>query len=416
VKLIDSFLISIRSLFSNKLRSSLTMLGIIIGVGAVVSLTSIGQGAEATISSTFQELGTNVLYVMPRSPEVAGLAGFSPAYSTPSLTIDDAKALERVHSVIAVAPVNENFIQVSARGESKTAVLHGATPAYLEAYSYTVASGQFISDRDVALRDTVVVLGNEVANDLFGASNPIGQAVKIKERRFTVIGVLAPKGGAVLGVSMDNVVVTPITTFQTRLFTERTASGQDAVQSISMKVDSSAVIDDVRYEAEVTLRKQHRLTANEKSDFAIVSQQQVLGIFSQITGVFTIFLGAIAGISLVVGGIGIMNIMLVSVTERTREIGIRKAVGAKRRDILIQFLIEAATLSFSGGAIGIIGGWLLSLLISQINVSGLQLHAVVSPDMVGLAVGVSVFIGLASGIYPAMRAARLNPIDALRYG
>ena len=219
-----------------------------------------------------------------------------------------------------------------------------------------------------------------------------------------------------MGFSMDDIVVVPITTFQTRLFTQQTSSGEDAVQSIAVKVASTEAMDGVRGEIEDILRRRHRIASDEKSDFSIISMEQMLGMLEQVTGIFTLLLGAIASISLLVGGIGIMNIMLVSVTERTREIGIRKAVGAKRRDILLQFLVEAAMLSLTGGGIGIIGGWLLSVLISQLNISGFTLHAVVSPGTVILAVSVSVFIGLISGIYPAMRAARLNPIDALHYG
>jgi len=392
------------------------MLGIIIGVGAVITLMSVGRGAQASVTSTFEEMGTNVLNVMPRSPEVEGLAALSPVFSTPTLTLDDVKALERIPSATAVLPVNENFVKSTFNGESKTSIIHGSTPEYLEVYNYSLASGQFISDRNVASRDRVVVLGSEVAEELFGSDDPIGQRVKVKGQRFTVIGVLETKGGAMMGVSFDNIVVTPITTFQTRLFPQRTASGEDAVASIAVKTASAEVIDEVREEIESVLRKRHRIAEDEKNDFAIVSQEQIMGMLSQVTGVFTIFLGAIAGISLLVGGIGIMNIMLVSVTERTREIGIRKAVGAKRRDILLQFLLESAMLSFAGGGIGIIGGWLLSRLISRIDVGGMTLQAVVSPDIVILAISVSVFIGLASGIYPAMRAARLNPIDALHYG
>lgn len=416
MKLIDFVNIALKSLLANKLRSSLTMLGLIIGVGAVITLMSVGRGAQATVTSTFEQLGTNVVYVQPRNPEAPGLAGISPVFATPTLTLDDAKALTDIPSVLGVVPTNENFVEVSAGNESITTVIHGSTPEYQQAYSHSLASGQFISDRDVALRNMVVVLGNKAAEDLFGSSDPIGQKVKIKGKRFTVIGVLEPKGGGFLGFSMDNIAVVPITTYQTRLFAQRTASGEDAVQSIAITVSSPEAADEVRYEIEDILRRRHRIAQEAKDDFAVATQQQVLGIFEQITGVFTIFLGAIAGISLLVGGIGIMNIMLVSVTERTREIGIRKAVGAKRRDILIQFLLEAAILSLVGGGIGIIGGWALSTLISYINIGGQVINSVVSPDIVLLAISVSVFIGVASGIYPAMRAARLNPIDALRYG
>ena len=416
MKFVESLAIAIRSLFANKLRSALTMLGIIIGVGAVITLMSVGRGAQAAVTSTFEQMGSNLLSVMARSPEVGGIAGLSPAFVTPTLTLDDAKTLERIPSVVAIAPVNENYVEVTADGESKVAIIHGASPAYQEVYNYFLASGQFISDRDVASRDMVIVLGDEVARDLFGSDDPVGQRVKIKGKRFTVIGTLEPKGGAIMGISLDDIVVTPITTFQTKLFTQRTASGEDAVQSISVKVASADAIDGVREEIETILRKRHRIAADEKDDFAVISMEQMLGMLQQVTGIFTIVLGAIASISLLVGGIGIMNIMLVSVTERTREIGIRKAVGAKRRDILLQFLIEAAILSLVGGGIGIIGGGMISFIISHIDIGGITIHSVVSPDIVILAISVSVFIGLASGIYPAMRAARLNPIDALRYG
>ncbi len=415
MKFVDSFIIALRSLLANKLRSSLTMLGVIIGVGSVITLVSVGRGAEATITSAYEQLGTNLLQVMPRNPEVEGGFSLSPAYAPPTLTMDDARALERVRYVEKVIPINENFITVTADGESKSGLLHGATPEYLEVLKYSIASGQFFTDQHVAQRANVVVLGDKVASELFGSEDPVGKQAKLKKQRFTVIGVLEPKGSAFFGVSLDDIVVVPITTYQTRLFPQKTATGEDAVASISLRVASTELMDEVTEEVEDILRRRHRLEADDKDDFAVVSPEQVLNIVGQVTTIFSIFLGAIASISLLVGSIGIMNIMLVSVTERTREIGIRKAVGAKRRDILFQFLLEAAALSFAGGGIGISGGWLLSYVISQIDLGGFKLAAAVSPDIVLLAFLFSVFVGLVSGIYPAMRAARLNPIDALRY-
>ena len=416
MKLIEFFTIAIRSLFANKLRSSLTMLGIIIGVGAVISLMSIGRGAQARVTSIYEGLGSNVIFVQPQNPEAPGMARLSPLFATPSLTLDDAEALADIPWVLGVAPTNENFVEVTVGDESVYVVIQGTTPAYQQAYNYTLASGQFISEKDVARKDMVIVLGSKVARDLFGSDDPIGQKVKIKGRSFSVTGVLEPKGGTFMGFSLDDIVVVPITTFQSRLFAQQTVRGENAVQSIAVQLSSSEAISEVTEEIEATLRKRHRIDPGEKDDFAVISQEQLLGIFEQITGIFTIFLGAIASISLVVGSIGIMNIMLVSVTERTREIGIRKAVGAKRRDILVQFLLEAAMLSLVGGGIGITGGWLVSKAVSLIDIGGMTINSVVSPDIVILAISVSVFIGLASGIYPAMRAARLNPIDALRYG
>jgi len=392
------------------------MLGIIIGVTAVIGLMSVGRGTQARVTAAFEQLGTNAIYVIPSSPGETGLAALGGG--APTLSLADAEALANpayVPSAVAVVPISGNYTEVIAGGESITTSVTGTNSRYAEALNYSLASGQFISERNVSHRDMVAVLGDKVATDLFGSDDPLGQKVKIKGRQFTVIGVLEAKGGAFMGVSQDELLVVPITTFQTKLFTQRTTVGEDAVQAIVVQVSSAEAIDGTMYEIDDVLRQRHRLAAGEENDFAVISQKQIVAQLQGIIGVFTIVLGAIAGISLLVGGIGIMNIMLVSVTERTREIGIRKAVGAKRRDILTQFLLEAAMLSLVGGGIGVAGGWVASRLVSRINIGGEALPSVVSPDIIILAVSVSVFIGLVSGIYPALRAARLNPIDALHY-
>jgi putative ABC transport system permease protein len=409
--------LAVRSLFSNKMRSVLTMLGIIIGVGAVIAIMAGGSGMENAVTSTLEDMGTDVLYVQPTNPDAPGGAGMAPGYAGANLTLDDSEAIARIPGVLGVAPTNENFVEITYGSEKINSVIEGSTAEFQTMSNYELADGQFITERHVASRDSVVVLGSTTAENLFGDEDPVGQRVKIKDKRFTVVGVMATKGGSMFGFSMDEIVVVPITTYQARLFTQRTPSGEDAVQSIGVLVDGPEQMDNVRADIETTLRKRHHIDEGDKNDFAIVSMDQMIGIVTSITGYISIFLAAIASIGLLVASIGIMNIMLVSVTERTREIGIRKAVGAKRRDILLQFLIEAAALSLVGGGAGIVFGWLLSLGISFAGtVAGFPLEATLSWLHIAIAVGVSLVIGLASGIYPAMRAARLNPIDALHYG
>jgi len=409
----DSLTTALKSLAANKLRSALTMLGIIIGVAAVIGLMSIGRGVEASITSTLEGLGSNAIYVIPQTPGATGFGGLTG--SMPTLSVDDAEALadpSRVRAVADVAPVGSNYADVIAGSESITTSITGTTPAYMGAMGYSLVSGQFISERNVTHRDMVAVLGDKTARE----ADPVGQKVKIKGRRFTVVGVLAAKGGAMMGISQDEMVLVPITTYHARLFTQRTASGEDAVQSIIVEVTSAESVNGAILDIEDVLRQRHRLGSGDEDDFAAISQEQILSTVQQITGVLTLLLGAIAGISLLVGGIGIMNIMLVSVTERTREIGIRKAVGAKRRDILRQFLLESAVISLVGSAIGIAAGVVMARLFSRLSFAGEAMTTVVSADIIVLAISVAIFIGLVSGIYPALRAARLNPIDALHYG
>jgi putative ABC transport system permease protein len=415
VKIFESFVIAMRSLAANKLRSALTMLGVIIGVGSVITLMSVGRGAEKSITSTLEGMGTNLVYIMSQTPGLSGMASMGSAGY--SFTLSDSEAIaERVPGVLGVAPLIENYVEVAAGTESTVAIVEATTPEYEQVLNFPIGYGQNISDRTVAARDMVVVLGSKVAEDVFGEKDPVGQKVKINSRQFNVIGVLETKGGQMMGVSMDSIIIVPITTYQARLFPGQTIRGEDAVQQLAVQIEDRKTADIVTADISALLSDLHRVKEVGREDFMIMTQDQMMDMIKQVTGLLTLLLGAIASISLLVGSIGIMNIMLVSVTERTHEIGIRKAVGAKRRDILLQFLMEAAMLSLSGGAIGIIGGWLVSWAISVFSsAAGMTMNAFVTADIVVLAISVSVFIGLVSGIYPAMRAARLNPIDALHY-
>jgi putative ABC transport system permease protein len=415
VKIIESFFIALRSLSSNKLRSVLTMLGVIIGVGSVITLMSVGQGAEASITSSITDMGTNLIYLTSKTPGVQGMMSMaSPTYS---FTLSDAEEIAaRVPGVLAVAPIIENYVEVATASDSTLGIVEATTPEFETALNYPITEGQFISERNVAARDMVVVLGQTVAETLFGNESAVGKKVKVNDRQFSVIGVLEKKGGQMMGISMDSVVVMPITTYSSRLFPGRMIRGEDAIQELAVSIDNIDNANIISADLTDLLMQLHRITMEGKEDFLIMTQEQMLGMVKQVTMIMTIFLGAIASISLIVGSIGIMNIMLVSVTERTREIGIRKAVGAKRRDILLQFLLEAAMLSLTGGVIGIIGGWLASWLISIVSAAvGYSIDSAVTPGIILLALVVSLGIGLISGVYPAMRAARLNPIDALHY-
>jgi len=402
---------ALRALTTNKMRSALTVLGIIIGVASVISLMSIGEGSQAAITSNIEALGTNLLFVRAGASSQGVVRGAQGSAAT--LTLADAEALAQASSVAAVAPQVSTFAQVVAGGENTNTQILGVTPEYLSVRNYKVADGEFIAEAQVQAKSMVAVLGSSVAETLFGDTSAVGQYIKIDGRQFKVIGVLESKGSTGFG-SQDDVVLAPISTVQYRLSSSRTVSGGKTVQTIYVEVVSADQTDAAIQQITSILEQRHKIT-NGEDDFTISSQQETINTLKESTQVWVILLGAIAGISLLVGGIGIMNIMLVSVTERTREIGIRKALGAKRRDILLQFLIEAALMSLIGGAMGVLVGWGISTLLSGMSLGGTTIETVMSVNIPILAVSVAAAVGIVFGLYPAYRAARLNPIEALRY-
>jgi putative ABC transport system permease protein len=404
---------AVRSLSSNKMRSALTVLGIIIGVTAVITLTAIGNGSQEAITSNIESLGTNLVFVTPGATSESGVRGAQGSAVT--LTLEDAESLqdaELAPAVLAVAPQIQTMARIVAGRINSYSQIMGVTPDYEIVRNSPVAEGDFISSYDVERRSTVAVLGSTVAGNLFAEEDPVGQYIKINGTKYTVIGVMESKGGTGFN-SIDNMIFAPITTVQYRLYSQRTTSGDYSVQSINVQVASASQTTVAEEQISTILRDRHQITSED--DFTITSQQDTIDALTQSTQVWIIFLGAIAGISLIVGGIGIMNIMLVSVTERTREIGIRKAVGAKRKDILLQFLVESGFLSLVGGGVGVLVAFGLTRMISKVNFGGQNITMVISTDITILAVGVSAAIGIIFGLYPAYRAARLKPIEALRY-
>jgi putative ABC transport system permease protein len=411
----ESVRIALRALTANKMRSILTMLGIIIGVGAVIALLSVGHGFEQYITQQFEGLGSNLLFVISGQLESegpgsarAGRQRFQP------LTMGDAEALAdpfQVPDVMAVAPEYQRSGTVIRSKLNMGTSISGVTPQYESVRNFKPVLGEFIAQEHVNGRSRVAVIGDTVAEELFEEYEyPVGQTIKLNDVPFKVIGVLEAKGGGGFG-DEDNVVMIPISTAQTRLFSAGAVRGELIISIVFIQVVSQEKMDDVADRITEVLRERHRISFKDDDDFTVVNQADLIQVFGQFTAVFTTVLGAIAGISLLVGGIGIMNIMLVSVTERTREIGIRKAVGAKRSDILLQFLIEAMVLSMLGGFVGIMLGYGASMLLSGV----LDLQTVVTMSAILLATSFSAGVGLFFGIYPATRAARLNPIDALRY-
>jgi putative ABC transport system permease protein len=411
--LLQTIRVALSSLSANKLRSMLTMLGIIIGVAAVIAMLSIGRGAQASIQSQIESIGTNLLFVRPGSIQQEG--GVASAQgSAATLTQDDAAALVSVPGVVAVSPEVQGRAQVTYLGQNANTGVVGVMPDYQTVHNFTLADGEFISEANVLGRASVVVLGNTVATNLFGDSGgAVGQRILIRGQPYQVIGVLVAKGGSGFG-NQDDQILVPITTAQTRLIGNNRFRGANSIGTITVQAASPSAIPSTIAGITQVLDERHR-TEPGQEDFSIQNQQDALTTVTQVTDVLTLFLGGIAGISLLVGGIGIMNIMLVSVTERTREIGIRKAVGARRRDILVQFLVESAVLGVVGGVIGIFIGWLIATLLGRVQLGTTAITPVVGLDTVLLASLFSIAIGLFFGIYPATRAASLQPIVALRY-
>jgi len=398
----DLFQETISAISANKTRSGLTILGIVIGIGSVIAMISIGQGATGQIQASIEGLGSNLLTIMPGAMRTGVMMASRGTAQT--LKENDIEVLKPISGVISVVPVNQRTFQVVApNGNNTRTNVIGASAEIFQVREISLESGSFFNDEQVRNISRVVVLGKNVAEDLFSEENSIGKIVRINGVNFKVIGVAAPKGGA-MGSFFDDMIYLPITTMQKIL------AKSEYLSSILIKIERKDLIPQVQAELISILAQKHRVDP-ENPDFSVISQEDILGALNQITNTMTIFLASIAAISLIVGGIGIMNMMLTSVTERTREIGLRKAIGAKKSDITLQFLSEAVTLTFLGGIIGIILGGMLAWGISIF--AGISTK--VSLFSILLAFGVSALIGIGFGYWPAKKAANLNPMEALRY-
>jgi putative ABC transport system permease protein len=399
--------ISLRALRVNKMRSGLTMLGMIIGVGAVIAMLAVGTGARQKISEQIASIGSNLIMVLSGASTAGGIRMGSG--TQPTLTLGDAEAVEKeCPSVQAVAPILGGTAQVVYGNQNWSTGVTGTSPNMQIVRDWNLSSGRPFSDDDVKSATKVCLIGQTIVDNLFGSIDPVGQVIRIKKIPFTVVGVLEPKGQSPNGQDQDDAIFIPVTTAQKKLFG---TAFPGMIRIMTVKARSTEDLSKAEKEITDLLRQRHKLSPRQENDFTVRNLTQMLQAAEQSTKVMTILLGAIASVSLVVGGIGIMNIMLVSVTERTREIGIRMAVGAKTWDIRLQFIIEALTLSMIGGIIGIIGGITASKVLS--NLAGWSI--VVSPFSVLLSFGFSGLVGIFFGFYPAYKASLLDPIEALRY-
>ena len=396
--------VALKSIARNKLRSLLTMLGIIIGVGAVISLVALGQGSQQDIEEQVASLGTNLMIILPGSSHLGGVQGGAGSLDT--LSLNDVTALRRsAHLLQAVSPEVRVQSQVVAGANNWNTIVIGGDPDYLTIRNYQIAVGRPFTERELTSRAKVALLGQTVAEQLFPGEDPVGARIRIRNVPFQVIGVLASKGQSAMGSDQDDVILAPTTTVLYRLGDGKT------LRAIVASAVNSDQMEEAKTDASAVLREAHRLAPGVENDFHLRDQTEINQMATRVTGTLTLLLSAIAGVSLLVGGIGIMNIMLVSVTERTREIGIRLAIGARPRDVLAQFLVEAATLSLFGGLVGIavgIGGAALGGHLLGISL-------VINPAVILVAVVFTGAVGVFFGFYPARKAANLNPIDALRY-
>jgi putative ABC transport system permease protein len=405
MNLANLFKIAIRALLRNKMRASLTMLGIIIGVGSVIAMLAIGEGTKVRIRNEIMDMGSNSMMVMPNFQRRGGVS--FDASGSMALKYSDVIAIRNeAANVVAVSPSVSTSGQVIFGNQNITTSVNGVSEEYLMTSKTEVESGRFFSSPEIKTMAKVCLLGPTVVKDLFGeGANPVGLTIRIKKIPFLVIGVLKKKGGSSMGQDQDNIILAPYSTIQRRL------SSIDYINGIYASAISEDKSDAAKAEIELILRRTHKLKESEENDFTVMSQSQLLTTISTITDVLTYLLGAIAGISLLVGGIGIMNIMLVSVTERIREIGLRKSIGGRKRDILRQFLVESSLLSILGGLIGVLFGFLIGKGVCTVMGN----PTVVKTQYIVLAFMVCLVIGVFFGWYPAKKAAGLNPIDALRY-